>query len=110
MEVHRSLGHGFLEAVYQEALAREFEMQGIPFLREQPLSIRYKGAPLGTGYRADFVCYGEIIVELKALQSISGIEEAQLLNYLKAAGLKRGMLLNFGTTSLQHKRMVLNLR
>lgn len=110
MEVHRSLGHGFLEAVYQEALAREFEMQGIPFVREQPLAIRYKGALLGTGYRADFLCYGEIIVELKALQSISGIEEAQLLNYLKAAGLKRGMLLNFGTTSLQHKRMVLNLR
>lgn len=110
MEVHRALGCGFLEAVYQEALAREFEMQGIPYVREQPLAIGYKGVPLGIGYRADFVCFGEIIVELKALQSISGIEEAQLLNYLKAANLKRGMLLNFGTASLQHKRMVLNLR
>ena len=110
MEVHRVLGHGFLEAVYQEALAIEFKLRGIPFEREKQLAILYKEQLLGAGYRSDFVCFGKIIVELKALQTLSGSEEAQLLNYLKASGLKRGMLLNFGAVSLQYKRMVFNLR
>lgn len=110
MEVHRELGHGFLEAVYQEALAFEFEARGIPFEREKGLSILYKGRDLETKYRADFVCHGEVVVELKALQALSGNEDAQLLNYLKASGFKRGLLLNFGAASLQQKRMVLNLR
>ena len=110
MEVHRELGHGFLEAVYQEVLAREFTVRNIPFERKKPLVILYKGKPLEAGYRADYVCYGAVVVELKALQSLSGAEEAQLLNYLKAGGFQRGLLLNFGAPSLQQKRMVLNLR
>ena len=110
LEVHRELGHGFLEAVYQQALAFEFEARGIPFEREKGLSILYKGRDLETKYRADFVCHGEVVVELKALQALSGNEDAQLLNYLKASGFKRGLLLNFGAASLQQKRMVLNLR
>ena len=110
MEVHRELGHGFLEAVYQEALASEFLARRIPFEREKGLPVFYKGNALEIGYRADFVCYGEVVVEIKAIQMLSGIEEAQLLNYLKASGFKRGLLLNFGTPSLQKKRMVLNLR
>lgn len=110
MEVHRELGHGFLEAVYQEALAREFAARNIPFEREKNLAIVYKGKPLEVGYRADFVCFGEVVVELKAMQALSGTEESQLLNYLKASGFKRGLLLNFGGSSLQQKRMVLNLR
>lgn len=106
IEVHRVLGYGFLEAVYQEALAREFKTRGVPFEQEACLAISYKGKPLDVGYRADFVCFGEVVVELKALQSLSGNEEAQLLNYLKASGFKRGLLLNFGSPSLQQKRMV----
>ena len=110
MEVHRILGHGFLEAVYQEALAQEFSLRNIPFEREKALPVVFKGKPLSVGYRADFVCFGEVVVELKAIQLLSGTEEAQLLNYLKASGFKRGLLLNFGSPTLQTKRMVLNLR
>ena len=108
MEVHRVLGHGFLEAVYQEALAEEFTIRGIPFRREVELPVMYKGRELKTAYRADFVCYGSIIVELKALEKIGGTERAQVLNYLKATGINRAMLLNFGSPSLQHERLVLN--
>ena len=75
MQVHRELGHGFLEAVYQEALAREFARQSIQFEREKDLPIHYRGERLAVGYRADFACYGQIIVELKALSAISGTEE-----------------------------------
>ena len=107
MEVHRVLGNGFLEAVYQEALAIEMEKQSIPFEREVALEVHYKGKPLKASYRADFVCYGEIIVELKALERLSGKETAQLIHYLKATGFHRGLLLNFGTPSLQVKRVVL---
>jgi len=110
MNVHRELGHGFLEAVYQDALAREFACRSIPFERENPLPIYYRGERLDVGYRADFVCFGRIIVELKALAAISGTEEAQVINYLKASGLQRGLLLNFGSSSLQQKRLVFNLR
>jgi GxxExxY protein len=111
MEVHRQLGPGFLEAVYQEALAIELADQGIPFQREQELPIDYKGRRLSCRYRADFVCYEGIIVELKALQALTGHEEAQLLNYLKATRLERGLLLNFGRPSLEFKRFIFsNLR
>jgi GxxExxY protein len=106
MEVHRHLGPGFLEAVYQEALAIEFEARCVPFVREVELPVHYKGQQLACSYRADFVCYHEVIVELKALRVISGVEEAQLLNYLRATGLRRGLLLNFGTRSLSFKRLV----
>lgn len=110
MQVHRELGHGFLEAVYQEALAREFALQQIPFQRERELPVSYRGERLPVGYRTDFVCYSTIIVELKALSALSGTEEAQVINYLKASGHQRGLLLNFGAPSLQYKRFVFNLR
>lgn len=110
MQVHRELGHGFLEAVYQDALAREFTRQSIQFEQEKDLPIYYRGERLAVGYRADFICSGQIIVELKALSAISGIEEAQVINYLKASGLSRGLLINFGAPSLQYKRLVFNLR
>ena len=106
MEVHRRLGHGFLEAVYQEAAAIEFAKKNIPFQREVALPIEYRGSRLETGYRADFVCFSEVIVEFKALSRLSSIEEAQVFNYLKATGFRRGLLINFGTPSLQYKRLV----
>ena len=106
MEVHNSLGNGFLEAVYQEALEREFVIQGISYSREQRISIEYKGEKLSKYYIADFVCYDNIIIELKALSSIDSNHEAQILNYLKATNYKLGLLINFGTRSLQSKRLV----
>jgi GxxExxY protein len=106
MEVHRELGPGFLEAVYQQALAIEFSARAIPFASEVELPVYYKGKRLDCTYRADFVCYHEVIVELKALKAITGVEEAQVLNYLKATGLGRGLLLNFGSPRLEFKRFV----
>lgn len=106
MEVHHQLGHGFLESVYQEAAVVEFTACQIPFEREVNLPVRYKETLLPVHYRADFVCFAEIIVEFKALSNITNSEEAQLLNYLKATGLKRGLLINFGSSSLQYKRLV----
>lgn len=100
------MGCGFLEAVYQEALGKEFKGQGILFKSQLTVQIFYKGRPLDKTYQADFVCYCEIIVEIKAILRLSGIEEAQLINYLKATGLKVGLLINFGGKSLEYKRMV----
>jgi GxxExxY protein len=110
MEVHRVLGCGFLEAVYVEALAHELEERRIPYEREKAMPVRYKSRPLAAVYRADFVCFGTIIVEAKALASLGGIEQAQLLNYLKASGLQRGLLVNFGARSLEWKRLILTFR
>jgi GxxExxY protein len=106
MEVHRQLGCGFLEAVYQEALEIELKRAGVPTLPQVELPIFYRGQRLNCYYIADFVCYESIIVELKALSRLSGVEDAQVLNYLKATGLEVGLLLNFGTPSLQYKRLV----
>jgi GxxExxY protein len=106
MAVHRELGHGFLEAVYQEALEREFKHQGIPYGREVDLNILYRGDKLDTHYRADFVCYDSVIVELKALSKLSSNEHSIILNYLKASKMERGLLINFGAPSLEHKRFV----
>jgi GxxExxY protein len=107
MEVHRQLGCGFLEPVYQEALSIEFAKRNIPFRREVGLPISYKGNLLTTAYCADFICFDSVVIELKALAHMSGTEEAQVINYLKATGYEVGLLLNFGGRSLQHRRMVL---
>jgi GxxExxY protein len=106
MEVHRVLGHGFLEAVYHEALAFELSSRNIPFVREAPLAVAYKGETLASTYKADFVCFGEVIVDLKAAVKLTAADESQVLNYLKASGLERGLLLNFGAARLQYKRLV----
>src|SRR5262249_31820964 len=84
MEVHEQLGCGFLEAVYQEALELELAARQVPFRRQVPLAVSYKGQPLKCSYCADFVCFDEVIVEIKALAKLSGLEEAQIINYLKA--------------------------
>lgn len=106
MEVHNVLGSGFLEGVYQDALERELTDRRIPFVREQQIPVLYKGKPLSTPYRADFVCYGSLIVELKAIKKLTEIEEAQVLHYLKATGYKRALLLNFATPQLELKRFI----
>ncbi len=109
MNVHRRLGHGFLEPVYQAALEREFEFLRIPYVREKELQIIYRGRPLAVLYKVDFVCFETVIVELKALSQLTTVEESQVLNYLKASNLHKALLINFGTPSLQHKRFVYNL-
>ena len=107
MQVYNTLGIGFLEAVYQEALALEFTKRGIPFEREKELKIYYDGQELKTTYRADFVCYGDIIVELKAVSELDDSHRSQVYNYLKATGFKLGLLYNFGhADGLQYERKV----
>ena len=106
MTVHNELGCGFLEAVYQEALELEFQYRNIPYQREAQLDIYYKKQLLKKHYQADFICYDKIIVELKALSALTSEHESQLLNYLKATGLRVGLLINFGKKSLEYKRMV----
>lgn len=107
MDVHRTLGAGFLEAVYQEALTMEFAEARIPFIKEKVLEVKYKGKILEKKYVADFVCFDEVIVELKAMDALCPEHIAQVLNYLKATGKKLGLLINFGTQSLQYKRVIL---
>ena len=106
-KVYNTLGHGFLEAVYQEALEIEFQRQGIPYEREKELKITYDGVELKQSYRADFVCYGKIIVELKALSNLEDTHRSQVHNYLHATGYKLGLLLNFGCSKeLERERIV----
>ena len=95
-EVYREMGCGFLEAVYQECLEKEFVLRGIPFVSQQELKISYKSETLRQIYKPDFICYGTIIIELKALSSTTGEHKAQVLNYLKATGIRLGLLANFG--------------
>jgi GxxExxY protein len=106
MEVHKTLGNGFLEAVYQEALALEFEEQKIPFQREKEIEIQYKNKILNKKYSADFLCFDQIIVELKAISELTENNYKQLFNYLKATGLKLGLIMNFGSESLEYKRII----
>ena len=95
-EVYREMGCGFLEAVYQECLEEEFKLLGIPFTAQRDLTIKYKGKKLRQTYKPDFICFDQIIVELKALSALAGEHEAQVLNYLKATGHRVGLLVNFG--------------
>ena len=107
IEVHQELGHGFLEAVYREAVQIELTQRNIPFEAQRSLRIRYKDQILKKEYIADFICYGKIITEIKALDELSGKEEAQILNYLKATGLRVGLLINFGSHGkLEWKRFI----
>ncbi|MDE5421924.1 GxxExxY protein [Ancylomarina sp. DW003] len=107
IDVHSNLGCGFLEAVYQEALELELIRNLIPYELESQIDIHYKGVVLDKKYYADFICYDEIILELKAVKSIEDMHVAQLMNYLKATGKKVGYLINLGARSLEYKRIVL---
>lgn len=108
MYVYNTLGPGFLEAVYQEALAIEFAKRGIPFQREKELKIYYDGHELKQTYRADFVCYDNIIVEIKAVGNLDNTHRSQVYNYLKATGCQLGLLYNFGHSyTLQQERKVM---
>ncbi len=107
LEVYYKLGSGFLEPVYQEALAVEFSLRGVPFESQKELRINYKGQQLEKKYFADFLCYGHIIVELKSMAALTPREWAQVLNYLKVSSLRIGLLFNFGSSGrLEQKRMI----
>jgi len=95
-EVYKEKGNGFLEPVYQECLEKELALQRIPFEAQASLKLFYKGAPLKQSYVPDFICYGKIILEIKAVKKLTDEHRAQLLNYLKATGMKLGFLINFG--------------
>ena len=104
MEVHNQLGPGFLESVYQEALSREFVERNITFLQQWGIDVYYKGEKLEKKFFADFICYGEIIIEIKAMEGFVPEHEAQLINYLKATQKPLGLLVNFGAEKLQYRR------
>ncbi len=95
-DVYREMGCGFLESVYQECLEKEFRLQNIPFVSQAELKLTYKGEPLVQTYKPDFICFNQIIVELKAVKAIAPEHQAQVINYLKATGMKLGLLVNFG--------------
>lgn len=107
-EVNREMGAGFLEPVYQECLALEFTARGIPFVASKPLELSYKGRPLRQTYVPDFICVETIVVELKAVRELAPEHRAQVINYLKATGLRLGLLVNFGSArKAQIERLVL---
>jgi len=106
MEVHKTLGCGFLEAVYQEALAIEFDIQKIPYVREKKLLLFYKEVQLEKYYSPDFLCYDKIVVEIKALSALTSTHNSIMINYLNATKFKVGILGNFGEKSLKYKRLV----
>ena len=107
-EVYRQIGHGFLEAVYQECLQREMTFRGIPFESQKQLRLRYRGELIEQTYRADFICYENIILEIKAVPDVSPAHKAQVLNYLKMSGLKLGLLVNFGHHPLATVHRIVN--
>jgi GxxExxY protein len=107
MEVHREKGFGFSEPVYQECMEIELVCRKVPSEPQREMHLSYKGRPLKETYVADFVAFGKIIVELKALDKLTSREESQVINYLKASGLEVGALLNFGASSIEWKRIVL---
>ncbi|MFT3754044.1 MAG: GxxExxY protein [Paludibacter sp.] len=104
MEVHRCLGQGFLESVYQEALELELRIRKIPYVSQKSIEIYYKQQLLTKLFIADLYCYDGIIVELKAVSAILPVHEAQIINYLKATKKELGIIINFGTDSLEYKR------
>jgi GxxExxY protein len=106
MEVHRELGPGFLESVYQDAMELEFKERHIPYVREAAIQIKYKNQKINSSYRADFICYENVIVELKTVEKIDNIHYAQVLNYLKATGHTKSVLLNFKPSSLDYRRII----
>ena len=106
MEVHNNLGPGFLEIVYKDALELEFKKSGIPYEREKKYEINYKGVILPHKFFADFVVFDKIILEIKAVSGIADEYIAQAINYLKVSGVRKALLINFGTKSLQYKRFV----
>jgi GxxExxY protein len=106
MAVHRALGCGFTEKVYQDALEVEFQAQGIPYLREQPIYVTYRDKQLHTEFIPDFICFDHIIVELKAVRELEDFHRAQVLNYAKVANKKLSLLINFGETSLHYERYI----
>ena len=108
MAVHTELGHGFSEPVYQDAVEIELQFRKIPHERELPLEIFYRGVKLKSFYKPDFICFGSVIAELKALSALDSAHDAQVINYLKATGHERGLLINFGTPKLQFKRLILS--
>ncbi len=108
IEVHKQLGCGFLEPVFQEAMAIELKNREIPFQRQPRFPIKYKDQHLDLYYRPDFTCFDAVIVELKALGRLSPIEESQVINYLKVTGYQTGLLLNFGARSLEKRRFILS--
>ena len=105
MNVFNELGNGFLEKVYQEALAIEFQNNGIPFEREAKIPVYYKNVKLQQEYIADFICYDNIIVEVKAISELTGSHKAQVINYLKATNLQVGLLVNFGASKIKVERL-----
>lgn len=106
MEVHRNLGNGFLESVYEEALAIEFDLRKVRYERQKGINVFYKGL-LAKQFVCDFLVGEKVLVEIKTIKAITGVEEAQVLNYLRATGLEVGLLINFGEQSLKYKRLVL---
>ena len=110
-EVYNELGCAYLEPIYQEAYERELALQSIPFASQAPLRVSYKGECLNKNYYADLIAYQKVIVELKVLEKLTSREESQIINYLKAAGLQVGLLLNFGShPKLEYKRIVLQIK
>jgi len=109
LEVHRELGPGLLESTYEQCLAHELALAGIRFKLQHPQPVRYRGVRLDCGYRLDLLIEGKLIIELKSVEHIKGIHEAQLLTYMKLAGVKTGLLINFNVTKLKSgiKRFVL---
>ena len=105
MEVHKTIGCGFTEPLYQEAFEQELQLREIPFQREKSFHVTYKGKELKIEFRPDFVCFDKIIVELKAVDDFADEHFAQVYNYLKATGLSLGLLINFGKKSLDYKRV-----
>jgi GxxExxY protein len=107
LEVHRKLHRGLFEGFYCDALAIEFQLRDIPFEADCTIQLEYKGRPLRRPHHMDFVCFGDVVVEVKAVSGLTPADDAQLLNYLAMSRIKRGLLLNFGSKSLEHRRMVL---